>query len=45
MRLIGNAAALVLAVYLAISPGMISRLIAMGLAVVIAVANSRGPGT
>ncbi len=41
MRLIGNAAALVLAVYLAISPGMISWLIAMGLAVVIAVANSR----
>jgi len=41
MRLIGNAAALVLAVYLAISPGMISWLIALGLAVGITLANSR----
>ena len=41
IRLIGNTAALVLAMYLATSPGVITWLIAMGLAFVISVANSR----
>jgi type IV secretory pathway TrbD component len=41
MRLIGNTEALVLAMYLATGPGVSFWLIAMGLAVVISVANSR----
>ena len=41
LRLVGNTAALVLATYLATGPGVFSWLIAMGLAVVISVANSR----
>ena len=42
MRLIGNTAALVLAMYLAISPGMISWLIAMAVAFGVTLANSIG---
>jgi hypothetical protein len=41
MRLIGNTAALVLAMYLAISPGVMTWLIALVIAAVVAVANSR----